>query len=244
MKIIPAIDIYDGQVVRLTQGNYNQQTTYRISLEAMINEYQKYNINFIHVVDLNGARGDDSNEEFLMNMISGKKIGMQVGGGIRSIEKINRLLEIGVDRTILGTAAVTDPDFLIKVAGEIPTGKIIIAIDVKDEIIMYNGWQQAAPVNMYEFVDMCRQLGFNRFLCTDITRDGVLEGCNVDLYRNMLEHDSDIQLIASGGIGSMKDIEALAEINVESVVVGKAIYEGKISIENIQTWNEKEVDAC
>lgn len=244
MYIIPAIDILNGKVVRLREGDYEQATFYDVTLEEMIEKYYSNGTEFIHIIDLNGAKGDFSNQKFLFDIINKTDIKVQYGGGVRSIDKVKELIDSGVHRVIVGTQALTNIDFLPELSREI-CGKdkcqdqVVVAIDVLDEVIKYSGWMESSPIRLMDYVDKCLNLGFFRFLCTDIDKDGKLGGAGVDLYKKLLDHSPFIKLIASGGISSMEDIEKLQHIKVESCVVGKAIYEGRVSIEEIKDWNLK-----
>lgn len=244
MYVIPAIDILNKKVVRLREGDYEQVTEYDVTLEEMIEQYQSYGTDMIHVIDLNGARNDFSNQEYLFDVIRKTDMKVQYGGGVRSIDKVKELIDAGVFRVIVGTQALTNPNFLPSLAQEICgrdkcSDQVIVAIDVLDEVIKYSGWMESSPIKLMDYVDRCLQLGFFRFLCTDINKDGKLGGAGVELYQKLLDHSPFIKLIASGGVSSMKDIIQLSKIKIESCVVGKAIYEGRISIEEIQNWNLK-----
>jgi phosphoribosylformimino-5-aminoimidazole carboxamide ribotide isomerase len=230
MYIIPAIDVLDKKVVRLREGSYEDVTTYDISLEEQIEKYLANGTELVHIIDLNGAKGDFS---------------VQYGGGVRSIDKVKELIDAGVYRVIVGTQAITNPTFLEDLStlneGRVKyADHIVIAIDVLDEVIKYSGWLESSPIKLIEYIDKCLALGFYRFLCTDISKDGKLGGAGIELYQKLLDHSPIIKLIGSGGISSMKDIEALKSLGrMESCVVGKAIYENKISIEDIKDWNLK-----
>ncbi len=244
MYIIPAIDVLDQKVVRLREGNYGDVTTYDVTLEGMIEQYQAKGTELVHIIDLNGAKGDFSNQQYLFEVLKKTDMKVQYGGGVRSIDKIRELIDAGVHRVIVGTQAITNPAFLDELS-TLNVGKtklsdhIVIAIDVLDEVIKYSGWIESSPLKLMDYIDRCLSLGFFRFLCTDINKDGKLGGAGVELYEKLLEHSPIIKLIASGGISSMADIEALRAINVESCVVGKAIYENRISIDEIKDWNLK-----
>ena len=242
MYIIPAIDILDKKVVRLREGNYKEVTTYDVSLEEMIDKYQSNGTEFVHIIDLNGAKGDFSNQDYLFDIIKKTDMKVQYGGGVRSIEMVQRLIEAGLHRIIVGTQAITNPEFLDELS-TLSFGKdkcsdqIVVAIDVLDEVIKYSGWMESSPIKLIDYIDRCLHLGFFRFLCTDINKDGKLGGAGIEIYKKLIDHSPIIKLIASGGISSMEDITELSKVNVESVVVGKAIYEGRISIEEIKEWN-------
>ena len=244
MYIIPAIDILDGKVVRLREGDYNQKTVYDVSIADMIETYRDNGTELIHIIDLNGAKGDFSNQETLFEIIRKTDIKVQYGGGIRTIEQVSKLLDAGIYRVIVGTQAITNPNFLSELSQEVGkkydyANRIVVAIDVLDEVIKYSGWMESSPIKLLDYVDKCLGLGFFRFLCTDINKDGKLGGAAVELYQKLLDHSPFIKLIASGGVSSMADIEELAKYNIRSVVVGKAIYENRISIDEIKQWNLK-----
>lgn len=245
MYIIPAIDVLDKKVVRLREGNYNEVTTYDISLEDQIEKYHANGTEIVHIIDLNGAKGDFSNQSYLFDIVQKTDMKVQYGGGVRSIDKIKELIDAGVYRVIVGTQAITNPNFLEELS-QLNEGRvkyadhIVIAIDVLDEVIKYSGWLESSPIKLIEYIDRCLGLGFFRFLCTDIDKDGKLQGAGVELYKKLLEHSPIIKLIGSGGISSMADIDELASLGrMESCVVGKAIYENKISIDEIKDWNLK-----
>jgi len=245
MYIIPAIDVLDRKVVRLREGSYEDVTTYDISLEDQIRKYRANGTELVHIIDLNGARGDFGNRDYLFDIIRKTDMKVQYGGGVRSIEKVRELIDAGIYRVIVGTQAITNPDFLEELS-KLNQGRtkyadqIVIAIDVLDEVIKYSGWLESSPIKLMEYMDKCLALGFFRFLCTDISKDGKLGGAGIGLYEKLLGHSPIIKLIGSGGISSMADIEALNALGrMESCVVGKAIYEDKISIEAIKDWNLK-----
>ena len=245
MYIIPAVDVLDKKVVRLREGNYDDVTTYAISLEEQIEKYHANGTEMVHIIDLNGAKGDFSNQSYLFDIIQKTDMKVQYGGGVRSIEKVKELVDAGVYRVIVGTQAITNPSFLEELS-QLNEGRvqyadhIVIAIDVLDEVIKYSGWLESSPIKLIEYIDKCLGLGFFRFLCTDISKDGKLGGAGLELYKKLLDHSPIIKLIGSGGISSMADIQALSDLGpMESCVVGKAIYENKISIEEIKDWNLK-----
>src|ERR1700742_2405673 len=215
MYIIPAIDILDKKVVRLSEGDYKQVTEYDVSLEEMIDKYQSHGTNFIHIIDLNGAKNDFSNQQYLFNVIRKTDMQVQYGGGIRSIDKVKELIDAGVHRVIVGTQAITNPMFLDELSKAICgrdkcSDQVVIAIDVMDEVIKYSGWMESSPIKLMDYVDKCLSLGFFSFLFTYIGKDGKLGGTGIDLYEKLLDQSPFIKLIASGGVSSMKDVEELS----------------------------------
>ena len=242
MYIIPAVDVLNQKIVRLVEGDYNQVTQYEVSLEEQIETYQSNGTEFVHIIDLNGAKGDFSNQKYLFDIIRKTDMKVQYGGGVRSIDKVKELIDAGIHRVIVGTQAITNPTFLEELGNEMCnktkcSDQVVVAVDVLDEVIKYSGWMESSPIKLMDYIDKCLNLGFYRFLCTDINKDGKLGGAGVDLYKKLLAHSPFIKLIASGGISSMKDIEELDSFKIESCVVGKAIYENRISIEEIKNWN-------
>src|SRR5690606_17944267 len=219
MYIIPAIDILDKKVVRLREGNYQDVTSYDVSLEEMIEKYQANGTEIIHIIDLNGAKGDFTNQKHLFDIVKKVDMKIQYGGGIRSIDMVKKLTSEGIYRVIVGTQAVTNPSFLDELSELKSSDQVIIAINVLEEVIKYSGWMERSPVKLIEYIDCCLSLGFFRFLCTDINKDGNVGGAGIELYKKLLDHSPIIKLIASGGISSMDDIKELAQLRVESTVV-------------------------
>src|SRR5690606_22541143 len=220
-------------------------TTSDISLEEQIKVYDANGTEIVHIIDLNGAKGDISNQDYLVDILRRTDMKVQYGGGVRSIEKVNELVDAGVYRVIVGPEAITNPTFVEELS-KLNEGRvkyayhIVIAIDVLDEVIKYSGWLESSPIKLIAYIDKCLSLGFFRFLCTDISKDGKLGGAGVELYKKLLDHSPIIKLIGSGGISSMDDIRDLQALGrMESCVVGKAIYENKISIDEIKDWNLK-----
>ena len=177
MYIIPAIDILDKKVVRLREGDYKQATFYDVTLEGIAETYQSNGTEFVHIIDLNGAKGDFSNQQYLFDIIRKTDMKVQYGGGIRSIDKVKELIDAGIHRVIVGTQAIANPEFLDDLSKEICgidkcSDQVVVAIDVLDEVIKYSGWMESSPVKLMDYVDRCLSLGFFRFLCTDIDKDG------------------------------------------------------------------------
>lgn len=242
MYIIPAIDILNGKVVRLTEGDYKRVTEYNLSLKEAIAQFSSNGTDFVQIIDLNGARGDFSNQQFVLDALKGSSIKVQYGGGVRSIEKVKELIDLGFHRIVIGTQAITEPDFLEKLSQEICgkescSDQVVVAIDVLDGIIKHSGWTESADMELLKYIDKCVSLGYFRFLCTDISKDGRMEGINTDLYQQIKSQYPFIKVIASGGISSVEDFKALQDVKVEAAVVGKAIYEGMLKVEDIKRWN-------
>lgn len=229
MKIFPAIDIRNGKVVRLKYGDYEQETRYEISpLEAAL-EFKKCGAEYLHVVDLDGAKeGRPVNAEVIHEIIDATDMFVQVGGGIRSHDTIKEYLNAGVSRLILGTIAMNNFPFLrdmVKLYGN----KIAISIDSKDGNIAVDGWQNVTGLNAEEVCLRIGALGVGNVVFTDISRDGALQGTNLELYERLVENVF-VKVIASGGVTSIDEVAKLRDIGVEGVIIGKALYTGAIDL--------------
>ncbi|MBR7182215.1 MAG: 1-(5-phosphoribosyl)-5-[Clostridia bacterium] len=229
MLIFPAIDLYGGKAVRLYKGDYNQMTVYNDDPLAVARDFKAAGATCLHVVDLEGARdGDTPNLETVARLARESGLFTEVGGGIRSIEVIKRYLEAGVDRVILGTAAVKDPAFL-KEALATYGDKIAVGVDIRDGRVAIKGWTETAPLSALDFCAELQALGVSTIICTDISKDGAMKGANHALYRTLSERFS-LQIIASGGVSSIKDVERLANQGLYGAIIGKAYYTGAIEL--------------
>jgi phosphoribosylformimino-5-aminoimidazole carboxamide ribotide isomerase len=232
MRIIPAIDIIDGKCVRLTQGDYAQKKIYNENPIEVAKEFEVTGLKFLHLVDLDGAKAGKVTNWKVVESIC-KQTGLEVdfGGGIKTEEEIQRLFDCGVKQVNLGSIAVKDPK---KVAGWIDkftSEKIILSADVKNEMIAISGWQESAGISITSFLNDYIKNGISYVTCTDISVDGMLTGPSIDLYKKILINFPQLNLIASGGVSSLDDLRGLKQIGVSGVIVGKAIYEGRIKVE-------------
>lgn len=242
MYIIPAIDLLDKKIVRLTGGSYDAVTSYEVNLEEILSQLNYNGTDFVQIIDLNGAKGDFSQQSYLFDILHKSSLKIQYGGGVRSIEKVKELIDAGFHRVVIGTKAITDEGFLKELSQEICgknscSDQVVIAVDTLNGELMHSGWEKSSDIKPIEFIDKCVGLGYFRFLCTDIGNDGKLKGSNVDLYKSFKSQFPFIKLIAQGGITTMNDIKSLQTADLEAVVVGKALYENKISIEEVKQWN-------
>lgn len=229
MYIYPAIDLYGGKAVRLYKGDYDQMTVYSDDPVSVAKDFAAAGASHIHLVDLEGAKiGKPANLETIRAIVETTGLFAEVGGGIRDMETVDSYLSIGVGRVILGTAAVKDPDFLhaaLQKYGE----KIAVGVDLKDGYVAIKGWTETSNLKAEEFFEKMQKLGVRTIICTDISRDGAMKGTNRALYR-ALSNKFDIDLIASGGVSSMEDVEALAEMKLHGAIIGKAYYIGAIDL--------------
>lgn len=234
MLIIPAIDIYDNSIVRLSKGNFDNITYYKHSPLEQAQIYDSLGFKLIHIVDLRGSKsGKITSLETIEKIKSETKLKIEFGGGIRDVKTVSNLFEVGIDFAIIGSLSVKNkPEFELIIKNHSPE-KIIISIDALDEILKITGWTEETNISIYDHIDYCFKLGVRKFLCTDISKDGMLIGTNIDLYKRIMDKYPEIHLIASGGIKDMEDIEKLSKINPYAVVVGKAIYEEKIDLKEL-----------
>ena len=229
MVIYPAIDLYEGKAVRLFKGDYARMTVYNENPVAVALDFQNSGATHIHLVDLEGAKsGTTPNLATVCAIKEATGLFCEIGGGVRSMEVVKAYLEAGVDRVILGTAAVTDEAFL-KAAVAAYGEKIAVGIDIKDGCVAIKGWTEKSGVTAEDFFARMEGLGVKTVICTDISRDGAMKGTNRQLYRELSEQFS-IDLIASGGVSSLDDIAALKAMGLHGAIIGKAYYTGAINL--------------
>lgn len=234
IKIIPAIDIINGHCVRLSQGDYQRITDYSESPAAMAENFEALGFKRLHVVDLDGARsGKVINIKALKEITSRTNLIVDFGGGIKSEEDLKNVLEAGASAVSIGSIAVSDPDIVSLWADSFGAEKFIISADVRDNIVRTNGWTKNSGITLNQLISRYRNKNIRRVLCTDISRDGMLCGSNIELYQTIMEQFPDCKLIASGGISSLDDIKKLDEAKIPAVVIGKAIYEQQINLEEL-----------
>lgn len=229
MNIFPAIDLYDGKTVRLLKGDYQKMTVYGENPLEIARDFENSGAEFLHVVDLEGAKtGDTPNLAAIERIVKNTSLFTEVGGGIRTLETVEKYVNIGVKRIILGTAAVNNEEFLIsavKKYGE----KIAVGIDIKDGFVAIKGWTDLSKFTPFEFCAKMQDIGVKTVICTDVSRDGAMQGTNIDLYKEMSEK-FDINIIASGGVSSIDDIKRLKSLGIYGAIIGKAYYTKAISL--------------
>ena len=229
MYIFPAIDLYEGKAVRLYKGDYAQMTVYSDDPVSVARDFAAQGAHFIHLVDLEGAKsGTTPNLETVRAIVKATDLFAEIGGGIRSMETIETYLDAGVKRVILGTAAVTDEDFLYRATrafGE----RVAVGADIKDGKIAIRGWTETSDLSPDAFCRRMQQLGVETVICTDVSKDGAMQGANHALYR-MLSDEFDMQIVASGGVSSIEDVRRLADLGLYGAIIGKAYYTGAINL--------------
>ena len=229
MLIFPAIDMVDGKAVRLFKGDYAQMTVYSDDPLSVAKDFEDAGAEWVHLVDLEGAKsGTTPNLETICRIVSGTSLSVEVGGGIRSLGTVKAYLEAGVSRVILGTAAVKDPDFL-KEALKLYGDRIVVGVDLKDGKVAIKGWTEVSEENAFDFCRRMQELGVKTIICTDISKDGAMQGTNLSLYRE-LSDAFDLQIIASGGVSSLEDVKKLGEMNLYGAIIGKAYYTKAIDL--------------
>lgn len=229
MLIYPAIDIFSGKAVRLFKGDYAQMTVYNENPEEVALDFLNSGATHIHLVDLEGAKsGETPNIETVIKIKKITGLFCEIGGGIRSIEVIDRYISAGIDRVVLGTAAVIN-EGLVEQAIEKYGEKIAVGIDIKDGLVAIKGWTETCDIDAFEFCEKMEKLGVKTVVCTDISKDGAMKGTNHQLYRRLSDKFS-LNIIASGGVSSIDDIKRLAKLQLYGAIVGKAYYTGAISL--------------
>lgn len=229
MKIFPAIDLYDKKAVRLFKGDYSQMTVYGNDPVAIAKEFEKKGASYIHVVDLEGAKnGAPAHLDIIQDIAKETELFIETGGGIRNMETVERYLNSGADRVILGTSAVTDEEFL-KAALAKYGDKIAVGADIKDGKIAIKGWLEKSAYTAEAFFEKMQLLGVKTVICTDVSKDGAMKGANLALYKTLGEKYS-LDIVASGGVSTMDDVKALAEMDIYGAIIGKAYYIGAIDL--------------
>ncbi len=238
MKIIPAIDIINGKCVRLTQGDYAQSKIYNENPLEVAKEFEDAGITHLHLVDLDGAKAKHIVNWRILNEISTHtKLKIDFGGGLKSDEDLKIAFENGASQITGGSIAVANENVFSDWINKFGSDKIILGADCKNEKIAISGWQEETTEDVFSFIEKYSLKGIQYCICTDISLDGMLEGCNVELYRTILRNNPLLKLIASGGVADMKSIYALKELNMFGVIVGKAIYEKRITLAEIKKYN-------
>ena len=234
-KLIPAIDIIDGQLVRLHQGDYNKKTTYDTSPQDMAKQYIDMGCNYIHVVDLNGAvDGDLTNLHTIQSITALPDVTVQVGGGVRSVQHVEQLLSAGVSAIIIGSLWVKDFELAASIAHQYPN-KIIAGLDVHGMALATHGWTKTSDVSLHDFMTRLIEIPLHSIITTDISKDGTFEGPNIDLYKTMASLTKH-EIIASGGVSDIDDVIGLKQLSLQNlggVIVGKAIIEGRIGVDDL-----------
>lgn len=236
MKIIPAIDIIDGKCVRLTKGDYHTKKIYNQNPVEVAKEFESFGIQFLHLVDLDGAKSRNIvNQKVLENIAKETSLQVDFGGGLKSLQDIEIAFNSGARQITIGSIAVQDPEFCFDLIEKYGSEKIILGADCYDRKIKTSGWLEESNEDVIDFILQYHKKGVKNVICTDISKDGMLEGPSIDLYKDILNQIS-VELTASGGISKMEDVYRMKEIGCSGTIIGKAIYEGRISLKEIQKF--------
>ena len=237
MKIIPAIDIIDGQCVRLTQGDYSRKKVYAKDPLEVAKQFEAAGLTHLHLVDLDGAKARHIvNHKVLETIASNTQLIIDFGGGLKSDEDVRIAFECGANQITGGTIAVKSKDLFINWIKKYGGEKIILGADISDQKIAVHGWQEKSEIDLFDFLSAYIEAGIQYVICTDISKDGMMQGPAISLYQKIIQQFPDIKLIASGGVASMKDIYQLKKIKCYGAITGKAIYENKISLNELSQF--------
>ncbi len=229
MIIFPAIDLYQGKAVRLLRGEYDKMTVYSENPIEIARDFEACGATHIHMVDLEGAKsGETPNIHIVEQVANDTALFVEIGGGIRSMEVVDRYMAAGVDRVILGTAAVNDRSFLQCAVGKYGD-KIAVGADIKDGFVAIKGWTEKSEYSCFDFCEEMQKIGVKTLICTDISKDGAMEGTNLELYRELAERFS-MQIVASGGVSALDDVMALRKMDIYGAIIGKAYYTNAINL--------------
>ncbi len=229
MKLFPAIDLKDKQVVRLYKGDYNQMTVYGTNPLETAKEFKAKGAEYLHVVDLDGAKdGDNPNFQIVADLAANSGLKVEIGGGIRNEEIIKRYIDAGVMRVILGTVAISNPDFVADMVNKYGD-KIAVGVDMLGGKVATHGWTNVSEVDGFEFCENLEKMGVATVICTDISKDGAMQGTNRELYKEMVKRFK-FDTVASGGVSTLEDVIALNEMDIYGAILGKALYTGAIDL--------------
>ncbi|WP_374458790.1 1-(5-phosphoribosyl)-5-[(5-phosphoribosylamino)methylideneamino]imidazole-4-carboxamide isomerase [Chryseobacterium taeanense] len=238
MKIIPAIDIIDGKCVRLSKGDYNTKKIYNENPLEVAKEFEDYGIKYLHLVDLDGAKSKHIvNQKVLEAIAKETSLEIDFGGGLKTQNDIEIAFNSGANQITIGSIAVQNPEFCFDLIEKYGPDKIILGADCENRKIKISGWLEKSTLDVIDFILQYKNKGIKNVICTDISKDGMLQGASDELYREILEKTT-VQLIASGGISCIEDVEQMKHIGCSGTIIGKAIYEGKISLQQLQNFIE------
>lgn len=240
MELIPAIDIIDGQCVRLTKGDYAQKTVYRNHPWDVAKEFETYGFKRLHVVDLDGAKAKHIvNSDVLQKITTETSLTVDFGGGIKTDEDIENAFANGAQMVTVGSIAVTNPELFLSWIKKYGADRMILGADVRNGKISINGWKEDSSEDLLPFLRKYVDAGVTNVLCTEISKDGTLQGPAIDLYKRIMQEYPNLHLIASGGVSSIDDIKALEAAGIPAVVFGKAIYEGRINLKELEIIDQR-----
>jgi len=237
MRIIPAIDILHGKCVRLTQGDFGKVKIYSENPLEVAKQFQDADLEYLHVVDLEGAKkGSVVNWDVVAELQEKTALQIDFGGGVKTEEDVERLLQLDINQINIGSLAITEPEKFTEWLDKFGAENFILSADVKEEEVMINGWLEPTKFRLFDLVDQYVNHGLTYLTCTDISKDGMLKGPNLDLYKKLKDRFPKLKIIASGGITSLDDLHRLKSIQVDGAIIGKAIYEQRIKLEDLRNF--------
>ncbi|GAB3360145.1 1-(5-phosphoribosyl)-5-[(5-phosphoribosylamino) methylideneamino]imidazole-4-carboxamide isomerase [Arachidicoccus ginsenosidivorans] len=237
MQIIPAIDLIDGKCVRLTQGDYNQKTIYNENPVEVAKSFEAAGLNRLHLVDLDGAKaGKVTNWQVLENIAAATDLTIDFGGGIKTEEDVKIVLNSGARFATIGSIAVKNESLFTEWLDKYGPDQFLLGADVKNSLITIGGWLETTELSVFDFIKKYRDKGIQNIFCTDVSKDGLLQGPSLVLYKEIISKFPDLHFIASGGVSSMEDLSALADYGCAAAIVGKAIYEGKVTLDELSKF--------
>jgi len=240
--VIPAIDLRGGRCVRLLKGEFDQETSYSDDPAAIARQFAELAVSRLHIVDLDGAKdGEPKNQELVRRIAAESTLRVQLGGGIRERATLATWLDAGVERCVIGSLAVTEPETVERWLSEFGAQCIVLALDVRldadgEPLVSTHGWQQTSSVSLWQCIDRYLEHGLTHVLCTDVSRDGAMAGPNVDLYRDILAHYPTLELQASGGVRGIEDLETLRAAGVPAAITGRALLDGALTAQELQSF--------
>lgn len=236
MRIIPAIDIIDGKCVRLSKGDYGTKKVYNENPVEIAKEFESFGIKFLHLVDLDGAKSKHIiNQKVLENIVRETSLQIDFGGGLKTLEDIEIAFNSGAKQITIGSIAVQNPEFCFDLIEKYGSEKIILGADCEDKKIKTSGWLEESSLDIIDFILQYQEKNVKNVICTDISKDGMLEGASEDLYKEIISKTS-VKLVASGGISCIEDVYQMKEIGCDGTIIGKAIYEGRISLKQLESF--------
>ncbi|WP_305982943.1 1-(5-phosphoribosyl)-5-[(5-phosphoribosylamino)methylideneamino]imidazole-4-carboxamide isomerase [Roseivirga thermotolerans] len=239
MKIIPAIDVISGKAVRLTKGDYNQKKEYSDSPLEVAQRFEQAGITHLHLVDLDGAKAQKPQNLEVLEVLSSKtRLRVDFGGGVKSSESLEAVLKAGAQQVTAGSIAAKDPEMVFSWLKHYGAEKVILGADVVDEKIAISGWQEDSGLDLFPFLEQYLAKGVTYCICTDVSKDGMLQGPSIELYKKIIKEFPQLKLIASGGVAELNDLYELREAGLYGAIVGKAYYEGRISLDELAAFNK------
>lgn len=240
MRIIPAIDIINGEAVRLTMGDYTKKTTYEKAPQILAQKFEEAGLKYLHIVDLDGAKaGKPVNQKLIAEIAKNSSLKIDVGGGIKTAKQIDFYLKAGIQQITAGSIAIKNPKEVKMWFEHFGPDVIVLGLDVLNDQVKINGWMEDGGIHWKNLIEEYLNIGLKYIISTDISKDGMLKGPSLELYQNIQSQYPELRIIASGGVSKIKDVVELQKLNLDGVIIGKAIYEGKIKLSELDNFYQK-----